>query len=223
MARAALGGAAERFELNPLDSDDRRLLAQLLGEGEVQMLARLPDGRRIEAQESVLTGLWQIRSFDSGGALLDELLEVAEVPEAAFVAALEGTEKQLEVGDAPEGAMNVLPVLTEIRDRAERGDLSAPNHILNFTLLPMNEIDMRFLQETLGQGPVELISRGYGHCRVVATRLRNVWSVQYFNAMDTVILDTVEVGGVPTAARAAREDFADSVERLEQILKAYFE
>ncbi len=81
---------------------------------------------------------------------------------------------------------------------------------------------MSFLQETIGNGPIQLVSRGYGTCRVLATGIRNVWSVQFFNAMDTIILDTLEVGGVPTVALAADEDFEDSAERLKEIIEAYF-
>jgi hydrogenase-1 operon protein HyaF len=44
-----------------------------------------------------------------------------------------------------------------------------------------------------------------------------VWRVRYFNSMDTLILDTIEVTGVPEVACAAREDVADSAERLGEI------
>ena len=94
--------------------------------------------------------------------------------------------------------------------------------MINFSLLPMNEIDMQFLQQTLGDGPVQLVSRGYGACKVTATGARNVWSVQFFNAMDTIILDTLEIGDTPAAACAADEDFHDSAERLREIYEAYF-
>jgi hydrogenase-1 operon protein HyaF len=57
---------------------------------------------------------------------------------------------------------------------------------------------------------------------VLATGLRDVWSVQFRNAMDTTILDTLEIGDVPAAARAANEDFQDSAERLGEIIEAYF-
>lgn len=78
------------------------------------------------------------------------------------------------------------------------------------------------LQDTIRNGPIQLVSRGYGTCRVLSTGIRNVWSVQFFNAMDTIILDTLEVGGVPTVALAADEDFEDSAERLKEIIEAYF-
>jgi hydrogenase-1 operon protein HyaF len=41
-----------------------------------------------------------------------------------------------------------------------------------------------------------------------------VWWVQYFNSMDQIILNTLEVVGVPEAALAADEDFQESIVRL---------
>ncbi|MBJ7408306.1 MAG: hydrogenase expression/formation protein, partial [Bradyrhizobium sp.] len=132
------------------------------------------------------------------------------------------TSADFEIGPVPEGAMNVLPVLAEIRERALAWRPGMRSQIINFTLLPMSPVDMSFLQDTIRNGPIQLVSRGYGTCRVLSTGIRNVWSVQFFNAMDTIILDTLEVGGVPTVALAADEDFEDSAERLQEIIEAYF-
>ena len=118
--------------------------------------------------------------------------------------------------------MNVMPVLAEIRERRPRIVPATASHIINFTLLPMSPADMEHLQATLGNGPIQLLSRGYGSCRVLATGARDVWSVQFLNAMDTTILDTLEIGDVPAAVRAADEDFQDSAERLGEIIEAYF-
>jgi hydrogenase-1 operon protein HyaF len=76
------------------------------------------------------------------------------------------------------------------------------------------------LTHVLGQAPLDLRSKGHGSCRVVPTRRRHVWAVQYFDVMENVILDTLEVGDVPAAVLAAREDFADSVRRLDELLNA---
>jgi hydrogenase-1 operon protein HyaF len=129
----------------------------------------------------------------------------------------------LAFGEPPEGAMNVMPLLAEIGERMQAHQRGATPHVINFSLLPMNEVDMTFLQQTLGDGPVRLLSRGYGACRVQATGARNVWSVQFFNSMDTIILDTLEIGDTPAAACAADEDFQDSAERLREIHEAYFQ
>jgi len=118
--------------------------------------------------------------------------------------------------------MNVMPVLHEIGDRIARYKDGDEPHIITFSLFPMSPEDMNFLQQTLGAGPVQLTSRGYGTCRVVATGARNVWSVQFYNAMDTIILDTLEICDIPSVAIAAEEDFRDSEMRLREIEEAYF-
>ena len=64
-----------------------------------------------------------------------------------------------------------------------------------------------------------ILSRGFGNCRVTSTAIRNLWRVQYFNSMQTLILDTIEITRVPEVAMAAGEDLADSRERLIELLE----
>jgi hydrogenase-1 operon protein HyaF len=115
--------------------------------------------------------------------------------------------------------MNVVPVLAELRHRSQTWTPEQPNHVFSFTLLPMTEADMAFLEARLGHGPVRGESRGFSRCRVELTAVRNVWSVQHFNAMDKLILDTLEVGAVPTALAAGGHDFEDSATRLGEWLQ----
>jgi len=215
------GTIGQLFDLAGYGADDMELIAQVLGEGEVSATVALPEGVVAQVQESVMAGLWRVRFTDPQGKTIADYLEVAEIP-----AAIERAASMTRVLDAlppePKGAMNVMPVLTEIRDRALGHVRGAPSHTMTFSLFPMNDTDMGFLQDTLGPGPVQILSRGYGTCRIVATGVRNVWSVQFFNAMDTIVLDTLEIGDVPVTARAAVEDFRDSAERLKEIEEAYF-
>ncbi|CAH2604209.1 Hydrogenase expression/formation protein HupH [Rhodovastum atsumiense] len=213
--------AGRLFDLTDFSADETALIGEVLGEGEVSGMAALPDGIVAQVQESVLAGLWRVRFQGPGGGCVADYLEVAAVPEAVCRAALL-TRTGLEVGVPPEGTMNVLPVLAEIRDHAARHQPGAPPHVINFTLLPMTEADMGFLQASLGEGPVMLFSRGYGACRVVATGLRHVWSVQYFNTAGVVVLDTLEIGDVPEAVLAATEDFRESATRLLEMAEACF-
>jgi hydrogenase-1 operon protein HyaF len=210
------------FDITDLAEDERELISQVLGEGEVSGVAALTDGVVGQIQESVMAGLWRVRFTDGGGALVGDYLEIAAIPQVVRKAA-ELTRTGLEFGTPPEGAMNVMPLLAEIADRMQAHRRGATSHVINFSLLPMNETDMTFLQQTLGDGPVRLLSRGYGACRVHATGARNVWSVQFFNSMETIILDTLEIGDTPAAACAADEDFQDSAERLREIHAAYFQ
>ncbi|WP_454644919.1 hydrogenase expression/formation C-terminal domain-containing protein [Bradyrhizobium liaoningense] len=207
------------FRLANLNDLESKLVADVLGEGEVAGVVALPDGSLAQIQESVLAGIWRVRLETDAAS---EYLEIGAVPEIVRRAAADLTSADFEIGQVPEGAMNVLPVLAEIRERAQAWRPGLRSQIINFTLLPMSPVDMSFLQDTIRNGPIQLVSRGYGTCRVLSTGIRNVWSVQFFNAMDTIILDTLEVGGVPAVALAADEDFEDSAERLQEIIEAYF-
>lgn len=44
--------------------------------------------------------------------------------------------------------------------------------------------------------------------------------MQFFNSMDTLILDTFEVTTMPEVAIAAKEDLVDSAERIVEVLEA---
>ncbi|MCM2398086.1 hydrogenase expression/formation protein [Rhizobium sp. S95] len=209
------------FDITDYPEDDKELITQTLGEGEVAGVAVLPSGITAQMQEAVMAGVWRIRFTDAEGRLVADYIEVASIP-AAVRQACSALPASIDHGPAPDGTMNVMPVLTEIGDRTGRYRDGDPAHIITFSLFPMSPEDMNFLQETLGAGPVQLTSRGYGSCRIVATGIRNVWSVQFYNAMDTIILDTLEICDIPAVAIAAEEDFLDSEARLRDIEEAYF-
>jgi hydrogenase-1 operon protein HyaF len=213
--------AGQLFDITDYEAHERELIGQVLGDGEVSGLAALPDGGVAQLTEAAMAGLWRVRFTDAAGRLVADYIEIAAIPHVVERAAA-FTAERLSFGEAPDGAMNVMPILAEIDGRMRAHRVGGPSHTINFSLLPVNEIDMEFLQRTLGEGPVQLVSRGYGHCKVTATGARNVWSVQFFNAMSTIILDTLEIGDTPEAARAADEDFRDSAERLREIHEAYF-
>lgn len=209
------------FDLGDLNADEMALLESILGEGEVAATVALPDNVVASVQESVMAGLWRVRFADASGALLADYIEVASIPEVIKRASFM-TKESFEIGVPPDGAMNVMPVLAEIRDRLAGWQPGMENHTIAFTLFPMTPEDMDYLQETLGNGPVKIVSRGYGNCRIQATAIHRVWSVQFYNSMDTILLDTLEIGNVPVVAQAAEEDFRDSAERLREIEEAYF-
>jgi hydrogenase-1 operon protein HyaF len=204
--------------LSDLSGEDLALVLDLLGDGEVSALIAEPDGGTVQATESVFAGLWVLRRES---APEEPWAEVGDCPALVreMAAAVERTTLPLEHMVPPDGAMNVMGVLTEVRHRAQAWTPGDPNHVMNFTLLPMTEADAEFLAAVLGQGPVRFASGGYGSARVIATGLKHVWAVQYLNSMGAVILDTLEIGDAPSAALACVEDFEDSARRLAHILK----
>lgn len=221
LAAQRVDAPTQVFPLAGLGAAARRLLDEVLGEGEVSGLVALPDGRTLQIQEAVTAGLWRLRLEGGADGARTEFLEVGAIPEAVARAALDFTAAAPAIRPAPPGAMNAMPVLAEVAARAASYRPGNATHTINFSLMPVNEVDMDHLQAVLGNGPVLLHSGGYGACRVQATGTRHVWSVQFFNASGAVILDTLEIGEVPAAARAADEDFADSAARLREIIAAY--
>lgn len=220
MARAltasAADGAARRIELDDLGSDDLALALDVLGTGEASVMIAATDDM-VQASETVFPGLWILRRDEAPSA---PWAEVGDCPSLVreTLAAMPARTLPLEHIVPPDGAMNVMGVLAEARHVAAAWRAGASNHVMNFTLLPMTEADAAFLAAMLGEGPVRFASGGYGAARIIATLLPRVWAVQYLNSMGVVILDTLEIGDVPVAACAAREDFADSAVRLTHIL-----
>ncbi len=119
-----------------------------------------------------------------------------------------------------EGVQNAPPLLVELLDKSAAFTQADELHVINLTLLPHTEPDLLWLDAALGEGSVTLLSRGYGNCRVSATAVPHVWRVQFFNSMDTLILDTFEVTNAPEVVLAAEEDLIDSGKRIEAVLEA---
>ena len=211
------GDGAVRIDVTQLAAGSAEVLNQTLGEGEVGV--RIAGKREIHIQESVFAGVWREHHLDAAGnVVLDHVVACGIPPVAVERARAEGAVSIPEV-EVPPGAMNSPALLQELRAclRARRsGD---PSHVINLTLLPLTPDDHTVLDSALGTGPVAIISRGFGNCRITATAVRDVWRVQYFNSMNTPILNTLEVVEIPEVALAAVEDLADSAERLQELVE----
>jgi hydrogenase-1 operon protein HyaF len=220
---AALAQSLERpartFDITGLDAENRAFINQVLGDGEVSIVA----GATIQAQESVFAGVWRVQEFSLTGAPERDLIDVGAFPrsviELAHQGALEGTRSHR--GAPPQGVVNALALVTELDDKIAAYRPGADAHVVNLTLLPLTEEDVGFLDERLGAGSVTILSRGYGNCRITSTGTRNAWWVRYFNSRDAIVLNTIEVVDVPNVACAAVEDLADSAQRLGEILEVY--
>lgn len=199
-------------ELAGLNSEELALVNQVLGEGEVSAKALLADGGEARIQESVFAGVWRVCRFDANGQQTGDSVEVAPIPELL----IERTQAASRWLDAlppmPATLMNAAPIGAELLAR-QRQALDSP-HVINFTLLPVTPDDLAWITELVGEGAVGIFSRGYGKCRVLATALTHVWRVQYFNTMNTLLLDTLEITRIPDVTLADGEDIADSAERL---------
>lgn len=208
----AQGAAPVGFDLSTLSSGARKVMADALGQGEVSMKIRgLP---AVMVQESVFAGVWMCL-----GAGMD-MVEVAQVPSLALARA--HVPHRPAVGSLARrvpGLANAPAILTELADKSN-GHRPGMLHVVNLTLLPHTPEDLDWLAEAVGEGAVTILSRGYGNCRVTATAMPFVWKVQFYNSMDTLILDTFEVTEMPEVALAADEDLQDSAVRIRDVIEA---
>ena len=219
VSAALAGGQPGSFDLTALNSPNRDFVDQLLGEGEVSVIA----GSAIQAQESVLAGVWRVHEVDAGGKLVRDSIEVGRVPQAVLSIATSVARPSLAHHDGalPADVYNAPALVTELEDRLAAFKPGAAAHVINLSLLPLSEGDVAFLDSRLAKGPVTFLSRGYGNCRITSTGTRNAWWVQYFNSREALILNTIEVTDVPSVACAAPEDLEDSAQRLAEILEVY--
>ncbi|MFD2232461.1 hydrogenase expression/formation C-terminal domain-containing protein [Phaeospirillum tilakii] len=223
LADALEGGASERFPLPAdLDATERALLDDITGRGEVIARIRRPDGRRIEAEEAVMAGLWRLRISDADGQMVGEALDVGPVPGDLLPAVAPLPPLTLPAA-APDGAESGHALLAEIAHAAAHWQPGQPNYALTVAPPVMPDPAVGWLRDQLGQGPVELAVRGEsGDCHVAATACRGVWSVRYRNGAGKIQLDAIEIGAVPETVCAAAEDRRDSALRLREIASAYF-
>ncbi len=208
------------IELNGLDDKNRQFFDQLLGEGEVSVQC----GGNINAliQESVLAGVWRVQYTDGNNSIIRDTVEVAKIPSIVSELSFYQAQEQLDSApDIPDGIQNAPPLLAEISDNIQEYQSGDEPHVINLSLLPHTEADIIFLSDHLGIGPIIILSRGYGNCRISSTATKNVWWVQYYNSQDTLILNTIEISSVPEVACASIEDIEDSADRLNEILSIY--
>ncbi len=223
--RAALdeyepGGEPVLADLSALDADSRDVVNQILGEGEVSIVC---DGQvRARTQESVLAGVWRTLFFDREDHVVCDLLEVAEVPRVTGFAAESGGAVDTAAENVADELMNALPILVELQSQHEKYLRGGAPHSINLSLLPLSEPELEFIDQRLGRGPVDVLSRAYGKCEVISTDTAGIWWVRYYNSMGVLILNTLEVADVPSVIKAAPEDLVDSAERLEQMLEPYW-
>lgn len=220
LAQCATSDEPLMANLSELDDESRELVNQILGEGEVSLT--YSGAARARAQESILAGVWRTFYLDPDERVTVDLLEVAEVPHLVSIPDPNQRPVDARREGAPDEVMNALPILVELESQCAIYASDGTPHVINLTLLPLSEADVDFLDQRLGRGPVDVLSRGYGKCQIISTQAANVWWVRYYNSMGTPILNTLEVIDVPQVLRAADEDIHDSATRLEEIIAPYW-
>ena len=210
------GGEAPALDLARLPATTLRVLNETLGEGEVSALVEAE--HEIRVQETVFSGVWRQQHL-RGTHLLHDYLLAAPIPPVVGALAAERAQARLRQLPLPAGAMNVPALVNELQEAIDKSGPGVPSHVINLTLLPLSPEDAAHLDAVLDGGSVVVLSRGFGNCRISSTAARNVWRVQYFNNMQTLILNTIEVTTMPEVALAANEDIVETRGRLADLVQ----
>ena len=205
-----------RLDVSGVSPAALAIVNQMLGEGEVGIQINGP--RTLRIQESVFTGVWRVCELGADGSIARDWIEAGPVPEIVCECALAAATPAPALVTLPDGTMNSPALIEEIRAHMRDWRAGVTAHVINLTLFPLTPEDHQVLERALPPGPVAMISRGFGNCRITSTLARNVWRVRYFNSMNTLILDTLEVVEVPEVALAAPEDLVDSRARLAELI-----
>ncbi len=213
-----VGGPGQILNLADITPDERRFLNEVLRPGEVSALAMGEPLLQIE--ETIFTGLWRIRSEANAAEPVD-MLEVADIPTILRTRAKAGPLPLPSLETIPENIVNAPHILAELIARSAEFEASGQSHMINLDLVPMSDDELSWLVKTLGEGPVVIISGGYGSCRIRSTNLAGTWWVQYSNASDALILNSLEITSIPAVACAAADDIADSADRLRSVGSVY--
>lgn len=210
------GGELPALDLAGLAPAALRVLNESLGEGEVAAI--VDAGHEIRIQETVFSGVWREQHFSPEGALVHDYLLAAPIPPVLLALAQERAQPKLRERALPPGAMNVPALMHELQGAIDHSGPDTPARVMNLTLLPLSPEDTAHLDAVLDGGAVVILSRGFGNCRITSTAARNVWRVQYFNNMQTLILNTIEITPIPEVALAAREDLEETHGRLADLV-----
>lgn len=226
-ARSLLESWVDRMAATPFGTEpplvmsllgqDREVVAEvneLLGQGEVSVL--VAGANPLHIQETAFAGVWRVQALREDGSLARDDLEAGAIPRAVQEIIASRPVALPEAIQPPSGVMNAPALLNELMAQSTSHRPGKAAHVINLTLLPVTPDDLGWLDVRLGRGVISILSRGYGNCRITATALPHTWWVQYFNSMDQLILNTLEVVDVPEVALAAKEDYEDSIERMRE-------
>jgi len=203
-----------------LDDANRRVVDEVLGEGEVSVI--IADAEDYQIQEPVLPGVWRTQRRGPDDARVHDSVDAGAVPAQVLAIIAERTHAALDPEKAAAGSSASLrPLLAEIAFHIQSYSEIGAAHVINFSNLPVPPDDLVALSRILGQGPVRAMSRGYSYSRVQSTTYRNVWWVQHHNSDGKLLLNTLEITSWPTAMAAPAEDLQDSLDRLPGLIEGY--
>jgi hydrogenase-1 operon protein HyaF len=205
------------FDAAVLEGIDRSIMDQVLGEGEVSII--ISGERETRAQESVFAGVWRVRTLAPDGSRATDSIEVGPVPAIAIEAARAASSTKVSSVEPPADALGARPIVEEVAHQVAARNPGDQAYVINLSLLPVSPADAAHLGTVLAAGPVRILSRGYGNCRITSTVVRDTWWVQYVNGYGNPMVDSIEITDIPEVAVASVEDIEESARRIQEALE----
>lgn len=214
----ASGPGRPRIDLAGVAEGVVKLVDRALGVGEVCIEVRKPVVFNI--RQTGFAGIWRVHEFSSRGHLQRNAVIAAAIPYVAQQCAEMGASPTVETPPCRGDASAAVAILELLLERVRLHRPGMPAYVVNLSPVSVAPRDAEYLLEALGIGPVMLLSSGQNSCRIRSTRLSHVWSVQHFNGMGQIVLDTLEVVDIPVRVQAGAGEYAASTERLGKLLAA---
>lgn len=129
---------------------------------------------------------------------------------------------KLDVGagfDGSEPTGLVMALLHEVADHLQTVANGGERQVVELGNLPLNDADLRLLEERLGRGEVEAKISAAGATEVFETAFPGVWWVKYLDGDDQVVTQQLEIGTVPMILEAHAEDIQASAQRFPQLFE----
>ncbi|MBK1650105.1 hydrogenase expression/formation C-terminal domain-containing protein [Rhabdochromatium marinum] len=238
IAHSIAGHRDAPISIATLDAAAHALVIEALGDGDIRAEFDACDQHpKAILSETGITGVWRWQLLDPAGESIADALEAGGCPRLMYERPFQTARDHIDwPRDACDDTMDAVAVLTELdahlnqppqldaSARARAADLdidsnsSAVPHRINLSMLPQNPAAMELIDRCLGSGTARMVNLGYGRCEIEATAVRPIWRLRHFNKTGRLLLDSVEIGPVPTAVLATPEDLSDSHDRLNTLL-----
>lgn len=113
---------------------------------------------------------------------------------------------------------NALPLLHEIRHALRRLADFGESTTIDLRAIPFGPGDEDRLLSELGEGEVSAKLNALGETLIRETRYSGVWLIDHRNPEDERVALQIEITRIPGLLKAQKEDIADSLEQLQEVL-----
>jgi len=114
---------------------------------------------------------------------------------------------------------NARPILYEVRHALEELLQSGETSIIDLRSIPLAPGEEETILKTLGQGEVHARLDALGPSDIYETRYAGVWLITHYNEDEAIVSRFIEITKLPDILKSQREDMANSLTELIQVVE----